>query len=200
MSFDADLAACAALVEKADPERFAATMASPVAARPVLFPLYAFNIEVSRAPWVTQEPMIAEMHLQWWRDALEEIATGGPVRRHEVVTPLQGILDKDGAQTLDRSVAARRWDIYKEAFEDAAHFDAYIDQTAAGLMWTAAQALCRQAGQRLDAACEEAVRGVGQAAGFARFLQAVPALEAQQRVPLIDGRPVANAALAQAAL
>ena len=55
MSFEA----CAALVEKADPLRFRAAMAAPVPARKVLFPLYAFNIEVARAPWVTQEAMIA---------------------------------------------------------------------------------------------------------------------------------------------
>ena len=76
MSFDA----CAALVERGDPQRFRAAMAAPPEARRVLFPLYAFNVEVARAPWVTQEPMIAEMRLQWWRDALEEIAMGGRVR------------------------------------------------------------------------------------------------------------------------
>ena len=74
---DDDLNACAALVERGDPVRFRAAMASPMAARRVLFPLYAFNLEVARAPWVTQEPMIARMRLQWWRDALAEIAAGG---------------------------------------------------------------------------------------------------------------------------
>ena len=72
------LNACAAIVERGDPERFMAAMAAPVEARRVLFPLYAFNVEVARAPWVTEEPMIAEMRLQWWRDALEEIAHGEP--------------------------------------------------------------------------------------------------------------------------
>ena len=79
MQFDDDLTACAAIVERADPLRFRATMAAPVKARRVLFPLYAFNIEVARAPWVTQEAMIAEMRLQWWRDVCEEIGQGGPV-------------------------------------------------------------------------------------------------------------------------
>ncbi|MEQ8366967.1 MAG: phytoene synthase, partial [Roseicyclus sp.] len=60
------LQACAELVARGDPDRFRATMAAPVDARRVLFPLYAFNIEVSRAPWVTAEPMIAEMRLQFW--------------------------------------------------------------------------------------------------------------------------------------
>ena len=47
-----DFSACAALVERGDPGRFRATMAAPLAARRVLFPLYAFNLEVARAPWV----------------------------------------------------------------------------------------------------------------------------------------------------
>src|SRR6056297_1992934 len=137
MEFDADLIACAQLVERGDPDRFAAVMAAPPQARQALFPIYAFNIEVSRAPWVTQEAMIAEMRLQWWRDALEEIGKGGPVRRHEVVTPLSQILDPESAAVLDRLVAARRWDIYKDAFEDEAHLDSYLRDTAAGLMWVA---------------------------------------------------------------
>ena len=191
MSFDPDLTACAALVQKGDPDRFAATMASPVAARRVLFPLYAFNVEVSRAPWVTQEPMIAEMRLQWWRDALEEIGSGKPVRRHEVVTPLAAILDSTAAETLDKLVQARRWDIYRDAFEDQAHFEAYLDATAAGLMWVAARAL--GAGEF----SEDTVRRLGAATGLARFFQAVPELESRGRIPLIDGRPEAIAKLAR---
>ena len=111
MSFDADLTACAALVERADPWRFRAAMAAPVAARRVLFPLYAFNVEVARAPWVTQEAMIAEMRLQWWRDVCTEIADGQQVRCHEVATPLSEAITAEDAQLLDELVAARRWDI-----------------------------------------------------------------------------------------
>ena len=124
--FDDDVTACAALVERADPDRFLATMAAPVSARLVLFPLFAFNIEVARAPWVTKETMIAEMRLQWWRDALTEIATAAPVRRHEVVTPLARVLPADLAAEMDQMVAVRRWDIYKDPFEDAQHFETYF--------------------------------------------------------------------------
>lgn len=196
MSFDADLNACAALVEKADPDRFAAAMASPVAARAMLFPLYAFNVEVSRAPWVTQETMIAEMRLQWWRDAVEEIEKSAQVRRHEVVTPLSNVLSADLAPLLDRLVAARRWDIYKDAFEDAAHFERYIQETAGNLMWVAARAL----GAAARPETEKKVRALGYVQGLSRFLQAVPALEAQKRIPLVDGRAEEIAALAKCAL
>ena len=196
MSFDDDFNACAALVDKADPDRFAAVMASPLDARKVLFPLYAFNVEVARAPWVSQETMIAEMRLQWWRDAVEEIEQGGQVRRHEVVTPLSRVIDAGLAPVLDRLVAARRWDIYKDPFEDAGHFSNYINETAGGLMWTAARAL----GQPAHQETEMQVRALGFAAGLARFLQAVPELEAQKRIPLVDGRGEAVQALAQDAL
>ena len=174
MSFDA----CAALVEKADPMRFRVAMAAPVAARKVLFPLYAFNVEVARAPWVTQEAMIAEMRLQWWRDALEEIAEGKTPRRHEVVDALAGVLDVEAAKCLDGLVAARRWDVYKDPFEGSAHFDEYIDATSGHLMWTASRLL--------GAADEAVVRDFAYGVGVANIFQAVPALVAQGREPLID--------------
>ena len=102
------LDACAAIVERGDPDRFLATMAAPPAAREVLFPLYAFNIEVARAPVVTNEPEIAAIRLAWWREALDEIASGGPVRRHEVVVPLAQALRPGQAEALDDLVLARQ--------------------------------------------------------------------------------------------
>ncbi len=184
--------ACSELVARGDADRFAATMAAPVAARAVLFPLYAMNLEVARAPWVTQEAMIAEMRLQWWRDALEEIAKGDQVRRHEVVTPLADVLDREGAGLLDSFVTARQWDIYRDPFEDDDHFDRYIDATSGHLMWTAARLL--------GETDEAAVRDVAYASGVANWLRAIPELEAQNRIPLVDGRPEGIAALANKAL
>ena len=192
MSFDADLNACAALVERGDPLRFRAAMAAPVAARRVLFPLYAFNVEVARAPWVTQEPMIAEMRLQWWRDVCEEITKGGTVRRHEVATPLAGVIAPADAPLLDELVAARRWDVYKEAFEDTAHFERYMDQTSGNLSVVATRAL--------GEADETVVRDAAYAAGVAAWLRAIPELEAGGRVPLLDGTAEGVTSLAAGAL
>lgn len=187
-----DLNACADLVRRADPDRFMAAMAAPVAARRVLFPIYAFNVEVARAPWVTQESMIAEMRLQWWRDALDEIRAGGPVRRHEVVTPLAEVLDAEGAALLDRLVVARRWDIYRDPFEYDGHFHEYLDHTAGNLMFAAARAL--------GEAPETVIRDAGFAHGLANWLRAIPALEQSGRIPLPDGRPEAVGALAREGL
>ncbi len=192
MSFDADLTACAQLVERADPDRFLAVMAAPPEARARLFPIYAMNVEVSRAPWVTAEPMIAEMRLQWWRDALDEIAKGGPVRKHQVTTPLAGILGADVAERLDEYVAVRRWDIYKDPFEDEGHFDAYLDHSSGGLLWAAASAL--------GEAPEQTLRDLGWAMGLANWFRAIPDLEALGRVPLLDGTETGVRRLAERGL
>lgn len=190
------LEACAALVERGDPDRFAATMAAAPPARAALWPLYAFNLEVARAPWVTEEPMIAEMRLQWWRDAVADIATGAAVRSHEVVTPLAQLV-RDRAlpvALLDALAAARQWDIYRAAFADGPAFVAHLDATAGHLMWLAALAL------GAPAAAEPVVRDIAFAQGLANWLRAVPALEARGRLPLVDGRAGAVKALAETGL
>jgi phytoene/squalene synthetase len=184
------LQACAELVARGDPVRFRATMATPPAARTVLFPLYAFNVEVSRAPWVTEEPMIAEMRLQFWRDVADGIGQGQPPRAHEVAAPLADAVQAVDADLLDGLVAARRWDIYRDPFEDEAHFERYLDATGGNLAWAAARSLGAPDG------AEGAVRDAAWAHALAAFLVAVPELEARGRKPLPDGRPQAVAALA----
>ncbi|NOX39165.1 MAG: squalene/phytoene synthase family protein, partial [Alphaproteobacteria bacterium] len=70
--------ACAALVQRGDPDRFMSAMTAPPHLRGRLMVLYAFNLEIARAAWVTSEPMIAEMRLQWWLDMVTEIREGRP--------------------------------------------------------------------------------------------------------------------------
>jgi phytoene/squalene synthetase len=174
--------ACAALVERGDPDRFLAVMAAPVHARAQLFPLYAFNLEVARAPWVTDEPLIAEMRLQWWRDVVENAASGA-ARAHEVAGPLHDLIRDFGlpVEVMDRLIAARRWDIHREPHEDVAGLEAYLEDTGGGLMWLAARSLGAP-----DTA-EAAVRGYGWASAAAGYLRALPELAARGRQPLSEG-------------
>ncbi len=183
------------LIERGDPTRFSALMAAPPTARGALAPLYALNLEIARAPWLTKEPMIAEMRLQWWRDAVEDVGRG-TIRAHEVMQPLADLMTQRRlpAETLDRMIEARRWDIYTDAFADEAAFDAYLADTAGGLMWLSGKAL--GAGE----VSEPALRDFGWAAGLAAYLQAVPELAARGRIPLLDGREEGIAALAREGL
>ena len=181
------LEACAEIVQRGDPDRFAAVMAAPTAARARLFPLYAFNLEVARAPWVSKEPMIGEMRLQWWRDVMAEPAP----RAHEVAGPFHALIQEAALPlaVIDRLIEARIHDVYGEPFADGAAFDAYLDDTAGGLMWLAATAC--------GGTDEHAARALGWAMGLANYLRAVPELEARGRQPLPDGRAEAVQALAK---
>lgn len=184
------LQACAELVQRGDPDRFAAVLAAPSAARVRLFPLYAFNIEVARAPWVSKEAMIAEMRLQWWRDVVAEPAP----RKHEVAGPFHALIQAAGLplDVIDRLIASRLHDAYAETFADRAAFDTYLDDTGGGLMWLASLAC--------GGKDETAARAMGWASGLANYLIAVPELEARGRLPLPDGRAAAVQELAMAGL
>lgn len=183
--------ACATLVRSGDPDRFAATMAAPVSARRVLIPIYGFNLEVARAPWVTSEPMIAEMRLQWWRDVLSEIEAGDEVRRHEVATPLAAVIGPGEAGILGEVIEARLWDIHETGFDDTNALWAHLDRTGGALMWASARAL----GAAPET--ETVIRRIGAVAALAGWLQAIPALEAHGKRPLPDGRPGAVQSLAR---
>lgn len=187
-----DITACAEIVAKADPARFRAAMAAPLGLRERLLVLYAFNAEVARAPWVTDEPMIAEMRLQWWHDALAEVAAGQGARRHEVVTPLAEMLSADEAAQLQGLVAARRWDIYEDGFADEAALWAHLGAGTGALMEVA----LRQAGHEPSQGLQ---RGL-EAMGLANWLSAAAELRARGRTPLPDASDASIVALARAGL
>lgn len=165
--------ACAELVAKGDPDRFAATMSAPRELRGRLLVLYAFNLEVARAPWVTQEPMIAEMRIQWWVDAIAEIFEGREPRRHEVVSPLVDVIAEAGLtrEAFDQLMQARRQDIYGEPAADMTVLWDYLDATSGGLVELAATAL------GASSAASEISRQFGQGIGAANLLVSLPALE-----------------------
>lgn len=191
MTLSADTAACAALVEKGDPDRFAATMAARPAAREKLWSLYAANIEIARAAYASDEPLVAEMRLQWWADEVDRL-TAGQEGRGEVAAALGPLLRArpDIAPQLAGLIEARRWDCWREPFGDAATFVAYLDATAGNLAWAAALAL--------DAppVAEQPVRQFAWGAGLANWLDAVPALKGRGRTPLPDEGDDAIRALA----
>ncbi len=186
------VADCARLVEAGDPVRFAATMAATAALRPRLWPLYAANLEIARAPWAAREPVLAEMRLQWWIDTLRDLGEGRTRPGHPVTGALAPLLARDPGlgDLLVALAAARRWDCRAEPFAGADAFDAYLDATSGNLMWAAARIL------GAPAAAEPVVRDFARGDGLARWLIAAPELRARGRHPFVDDRPEALAHLA----
>ncbi|MGB0498039.1 MAG: squalene/phytoene synthase family protein [Rubricella sp.] len=185
--------ACAELVRKGDPDRFLAAMAARPPERALLFPLYAFNLEIARAPWIASEPMLAEIRLQWWRDALSEIYTGQVPRRHEVVEPLAAVIGATDLPRplLDALIDARAFDAYGDPHPGRAAFDAYVTATGGNLMRLAALAL----GADANAAAIAGQAGAVHATGM--LFEALPALYAANWDPVPVLGPIDRNAIAE---
>ena len=147
MSQDNDLDA---IVARADPDRWLASrFVADGEARADLIAVYAFNNEIARAPAVASQPLIGEMRLAWWREALEEMSEGRPVRRHPVAQALAEAVRRRGLphEGLDALVDARLRDLDPGPLNpDEA--EAYVDATAGRLMALAARVLSPQADPR----------------------------------------------------
>lgn len=182
--------ACAALVARGDPDRHLAALGAPEADRARLWPLYAFNLELARAPWVSAEPLIGQMRLQFWEDALEEIAAGGPVRAHEVAVPLAGVIAEAGLPVapLAGMVTARRQDLEPGGFAEPPALWAYLAATGGALTAQAVRALGG------DAAAAEVGAAAGTVAALANWLVAVPVLATRGGVSAERARLPAPAA------
>ena len=175
--------AVAGLVERGDPERWRTAMLAPLAARAGLMALYAFNLEIARAPWVASEPGLAAIRLRWWHDAVAEIYDGAPARRHEVVEPLaEAVRAGDLPRRLfEEMISARMADAEAGAHADRAALDLYIDHTAGHLMELAARHL------GAEGAALPVVREFARGAGTAALLRALPELKARGRDPVPEG-------------
>ncbi len=92
---DNDIDYCRDRVARFDSDRAAVIAFQPAEARPGLYALHAFNLEISHLRETAGEPVLGAMRLQWWRDALDEAASGRE-RRHAVLQPLAAAIRKHG--------------------------------------------------------------------------------------------------------
>lgn len=130
-------------LKRHDPDRYRAALFAPQPARDDLITLYAFYYQIAKVHEVASEPMIAQIRLQWWRDAVDEIYTGKTVRSHEVATPLAEMLlrTKLDRFSIDQLIEGRERDLVLEPLLDAKDAERYVDDTAGRLMSLAAE-LC----------------------------------------------------------
>jgi phytoene synthase len=105
--------------------------------------LYALNHELARATEAAHEPLVQEIRLTWWREALDEVFAGRPIRRHPVAEALaQAIRRRDlPAAPLDAMVEARIAAIDAPSPTGEAEVFDHIEATAGALMGLAASVL-----------------------------------------------------------
>ena len=132
-----------ALIRRVDPDRWLASrFVADASARADLVALYAFNNELARAVEVASQPLVAEIRLAWWREALDEMFEGRPLRRHPVAEALAEAVGRRGLArgTLEGLIDARLRDLDGWPLQ-LAEAEAYIDSTAGALMAAAARVL-----------------------------------------------------------
>lgn len=173
----AELSYCAAQVRRMDPDRFATALFAPEGRRrEALMALYAFNTEIARVRETVSEPMVGEMRLQWWRDALDGIAAGSP-RRHGVVEPLADAIAAFALPRglFDELIDARESDLVDEPPETLDDLARYADATSGALQALALRIVVPD-GEAAEAteAAETAARHVGIAFSLAGIARAVP--------------------------
>ena len=197
-----DAAYCKDRVIRFDADRAAVIAFQPARARPALYALHAFNLEVAHLRETVGEPMLGAVRLQWWRDALDEAASGRE-RRHAVVQPLAAAMREHGlpADRFRRLLDAREMDLDASPPTD---LPAYARETGGTLAALAGQVVSGEAGSEDIGTAWALVGWLRAAAFFRRTLPegAEPRAIAQQAAALLapaaDGYGRALAALTRA--
>jgi len=165
----------AELVRRVDPARWLASRFATAPVRERLDALYAFNHEIARVREVVSDPLVGEIRLAWWREAIDEIyEAAGNVRRHPTVLALAEALS-DPAFRPDRAqfhqlIDARERDLDDRAFANIDEVVAYTDATAGGLARIAAHVAAGN-----EAAGGDAITHAGRAWGLVGLARALPA-------------------------
>jgi NADH dehydrogenase [ubiquinone] 1 alpha subcomplex assembly factor 6 len=167
----AGLSPAAVLVRRHDRDRFQTVLFARGKDREALFALYAFNYEIARVREGVREPMLGQIRLQWWREAIEAAYAGAPPRRHEIAEAVSAAIRQKGLSRapFDRLIDTRERDLDDTPFATLAALADYAEGTSAALIELALEAL----GAATPTA-RTAARHVGVAYAFAGLLRAMP--------------------------
>lgn len=170
------LSYCGALVREQDHDRFLITLMMPSAIREDLFALFAFNHEIAKTREVVSETQLGLIRLQWWRDQVANIYSGGDVPEHEILKPLARAVSEHNLtqEYFERLIYAREFDLEDVLPSSVEGLLNYADFTSAPLMKLALEIL----GDNPEL---EVVQPVAINYALAGILRAVPFFAAQHR-------------------
>lgn len=168
-----------------EPDRYAAALLAPEGLASDLLALAACAAELARIPAQVKEPMMGQIRLQWWHDAIGADAIAGRTG-HPVADAMTGMMARRGLDRalLDTMIEARLADISHELFPDDAAVLAHFDAT---------EGRCFELGLRIAGAkpgpdLAAAAAAAGRAYGFARSLGRLPELVRAGAFPISAAR------------
>lgn len=138
-SLAAAYAHCDAAVRADDKDRWLASLFAPVARRPDLMALYAFNLEIASVRERVSEPLPGEVRLQWWRDVLGGEGRGD-VSAHPVAAAVTDVIMRHrlAVDPLLSLIDARVFDLYDDPMPALLDLEGYCGETSSALMQIAA--------------------------------------------------------------
>jgi len=156
-----------ALVRRVDPDRWLASrFISDPQARADVMAIYAYDHELARAPRVASNPLMGEIRLAWWREALDEVFEGRHVRHHPAAQALAELARRRGLprEPLEAMIDGRYRELDPEPFSAS---------DALALAQDTAGSAAALAARILDPGADPAAAAVAGAAwGLARLIGA----------------------------
>lgn len=153
-----------------EPDRYAAALLAPDGVAADLVTLAAFAAELGRIPQQVREPMMGEIRLQWWHDAITGAVHDAPTG-HPVADALCDLIRRrqfDLAPFV-AMIEARHVDVSRDLFADEAVLIGHLDAT---------EGRCFEVALRIAGVASEPGLAVaaGRAYGLARNLGRLPVL------------------------
>jgi phytoene synthase len=157
------------LVRRHDRPRYYASLFAPSEHRGALFALFALKAEIVRIPALVSEPGLGEIRLQWWREALERIADGGPEEGGLSDTPHLTALGEAIAHChlpvapLTALIDAHRGDLYADPPATIGDLEGFFGETESALFQLACVVLGEKDGEGREAAAIHTAEAAGHA-------------------------------------
>lgn len=158
-------------VKQYDYDRWLTCLFAPEEVREDLYALLSFNSEIARVRETVSEPMLGDIRLQWWRDALQGLEEG-IVKKHPTVEALYQAHQRTPLDltTMQGMIDMRAKDLDPAPMSTDGELIVYADMTAG-----AVQRLMHlmMTGDDNSAAAEATILA-GRAYGLFGILQAIP--------------------------
>jgi phytoene synthase len=137
---------CERILREGDRDHWLACLFAPSEKRRYLHAIYAFCHEIAGVREKVTQPLLGEMRLRWWMDALEAptgVETMGGAHAHPVADALLDAIERNNlprAHLLD-IIEAHIFDLYDDAMDGVAELEIYCSRTSARPMRLSAQIL-----------------------------------------------------------
>lgn len=127
---------CLETVRRDDRDRYLLCALAPVRYRPALWAIHAFNVAISRIPETVSEPILGQIRLQWWREAIAAIYATGTPPTHPVIGALKDVIPRYrlSPHSFERILDARERDVEDWRPATIQDLESYAQDTAGEIL------------------------------------------------------------------